>query len=529
MPPIETPSLAKGDLVDTRPLPEKTWSHGWKAMLLGLLFLLIPFSTAYQHGSGPMDEGTLLVYPEMIQRGAIPYRDFETFYGPANPYVLAAVFTAFGTNIGVERTVGLLYRVVILIAIFGITRRWGTAIATVCMLISGLLFLPLYVVAYAWFGAMACALCFVWATARAEEPWRCFVGGLLAALALTFRPDVGLAVILAALVLIRPLPQPRRLRFALGVAIGLIPFAIVTLVAGPEQVFNNLFLYPVIRSGPARRIPLALTEPFVGRLFLAMAVAAVVNIVAGILAIRANPTGRRERMLLALALLGAGVMPQAWQRLDLSHLLFVAFLVLGLMPLGLFSIAGRRWQNRRKGWLALGSGSIVTLLVIVIIPHLMQVALASYAEALQTSPLGSLFVQRGPRSFPVGPPERVINIGRMLDDLERLSKPGERLFVGPQNLRQTTYNDTFIYHLVPRLRPATYFLEMNPLSANRPGSRLASDVRSADWLILNREWDSYDELNRATESGPADAAEVVKNHFQMVGQYGSFTLFRRKG
>jgi hypothetical protein len=158
----------------------------------------------------------------------------------------------------------------------------------------------------------------------------------------------------------------------------------------------------------------------------------------------------------------------------------------------------------------------------------MKMVFFAYDEALRTTPAGSLFVQRGSRSFPVGPVERVISIGRMLDDLERLSKPGERLFVGPKNLRHPTYNDTFIYHLVPSLRPATYFLEMNPLSANRPGSRLASDVMSADWLVLNREWDVSDEPKNSNESGSTDAAHAARDHFQVVGQYGSFALLRRK-
>jgi hypothetical protein len=527
MPSTDTPPLAEGDPIQPRSLEEKTGRYAWMAMLIGLLFVVVPLSTGFHHGGGPMDEGTVLVYPEMVQRGAVPYRDFETFYGPANPYLLAAVYTVFGTEIGVERTVGLLYRVVILIAIFGLTRGWGMAIATVCLVMSGLLLVPMYVVAYAWFGAVACALCFLWTMARGEEPWRCFLGGLLAAIALTFRPDVGPAVVLAAMVLVQPLAPSLRWKFFLGAAIGLIPFAVVLVVAGLEQVFNNLFLYPVLRSGPARRIPFFAADPFFVRLFFAMVLAALVNILAGILAVRAYPAGRRERVLLAFALVGAGVLPQAWQRLDLSHLLFVAFLVIGLLPLSLFSFAIRRGGNRKEGWLALGSASIVAFLVVAIAPYLMKMVFSAYDEALQTTPAGSLFVQRGSRSFPVGPVERVISIGRLLDDLERLSKPGERLFVGPKNLRHPTYNDTFIYHLVPSLRPATYFLEMNPLSANRPGSRLASDVMSADWLVLNREWDAGDEPN-PRGPGSADAVHAAIDHFQVIGQYGSFALLRRK-
>lgn len=525
----ETRSQAEDDPLKTRSPYEKTWSHGWKAMVIGLLCLLIAYSTAFEDGSGPMDEGTLLVYPEMIQRGAVPYRDFETFYGPANPYLLAAVYTIFGTNIEVERTVGLFYRLVIFIAVFGITRRWGTAIATACMLISGLLLVPLGVVAYAWFGALACALSFVWAMTRPENRWRCLAGGFLAGVALSFRPDVGPAVILAALVLILPLSQSHRLKFALGAGLGLIPFAVVLLLAGPEEVFNNIFLYPVIRSGPARRIPLFAADPSPVRLFYAMVLAVLANIVAGIMAIRAHPAGRREKVFLALALLGAGVMPQAWQRLDNAHVLFVAFLVIGILPLTFFSFVARRNENRKSRWLALGLTAMALVLMAAVSRAFFDYAVSTFRVALQTAPVGSVFLERGSRSFPVGPPGRVVNIGRMLDQIERLSKPGERLFVGPGDLRRTNYCDTFIYHLLPKLRPATYFLEMNPLSANRPGSRLASDVASADWLILNYEWDFANEPNRSVEYGPVEAADVVKNQFQFVGLYGSFALFRRKG
>ena len=67
----------------------------------------------------------MLVYPEMIQRGKLPYRDFETFYGPANPALFAAAFSTLGTTIFVERAVGLVYRLLILLAIFAIMRYWG--------------------------------------------------------------------------------------------------------------------------------------------------------------------------------------------------------------------------------------------------------------------------------------------------------------------------------------------------------------------------------------------------------------------
>ena len=116
----------------------------------------------------------------------------------------------------------------------------------------------------------------------------------------------------------------------------------------------------------------------------------------------------------------------------------------------------------------------------------------------------------------------------MLADLDEFSKPGDRLFVGPADLRRTNYCDTFLYHLAPaKLRPASYFLEMNPFSANRPDSRLARDVASADWLILNRAWDTWSEANRSTENGSNAPNEVVASQFTKLGDYGPYLLYRR--
>ena len=67
--------------------------------LLVLLTLLVAFWPMFESPALPMDEGTLLVYPELILQGQVPYRDFETFYGPANLWVLSAAFSIFGPDI----------------------------------------------------------------------------------------------------------------------------------------------------------------------------------------------------------------------------------------------------------------------------------------------------------------------------------------------------------------------------------------------------------------------------------------------
>jgi hypothetical protein len=89
-------------------------------------------------------------------------------------------------------------------------------------------------------------------------------------------------------------------------------------------------------------------------------------------------------------------------------------------------------------------------------------------------------------------------------------------------------SDTFIYHLMPKLRSTSRFIEMNPFSANGPGSRLSSDLGQADWIVLNRAWDDWPEQNRSRENGPEEPLRLVRNNFIVVKEYGSFELFRRK-
>src|SRR4051812_15644618 len=72
------------------------------AAALVAIFLLIPFSHGFKTPAAPMDEGALLLYPELILKGQLPYRDFETFYGPGNLYALAGTYKLLGCNISVE-------------------------------------------------------------------------------------------------------------------------------------------------------------------------------------------------------------------------------------------------------------------------------------------------------------------------------------------------------------------------------------------------------------------------------------------
>jgi hypothetical protein len=146
------------------PVAAKTRSMlaGIAAAAIGLLVLVEGSWANFNQPGVPMDEGMVLVYPELVAHGQLPYRDFESFYGPANPYLLAGVYSLFGTNIFAERGACLFYRLVAALSIFGIARRWGEASATGSMLIASGLLICTHLIASAWIAAIACALAALW-------------------------------------------------------------------------------------------------------------------------------------------------------------------------------------------------------------------------------------------------------------------------------------------------------------------------------------------------------------------------------
>ena len=106
--------------------------------------------------------------------------------------------------------------------------------------------------------------------------------------------------------------------------------------------------------------------------------------------------------------------------------------------------------------------------------------------------------------------------------------PGETVFVGPQDLRRTNYGPTYMYfELRDHLRPASYYMEMNPGTANREGSGLADELRSADWLILTSVWDDWDEPNESREYGPTEPNEVVRSSFCVRFESDQYRLYER--
>src|SRR5205085_2051585 len=164
---------------------------------------------------------------------------------------------------------------------------------------------------------------------------RYFFGGLLAGVALLFRPDIAPAVILSALPFLWRVTWRSRGFYAGGLGIGLLPLAIVTVFAGPTNVWNNLFFYPVVASNPGRRLPLFSAESYVLSLLVLHLLASLTILASAVMELRRERASRNGLVLLSVALLALVLTPQATQRLDLGHLLFAGVVSLPFLSAGI--------------------------------------------------------------------------------------------------------------------------------------------------------------------------------------------------
>jgi hypothetical protein len=166
----------------------------WHSFALGVVILLaalLLYLPLLEAPALPMDEGTLLVYPEQIARGKLPYRDFETFYGPGNLHFLQGAYSIFGTSLTVERLVGLCYRLLILTAVFVLGRRRSLSCAFLCTVVAGVVSFIQTLAAFAWVGGVAALLWCLLLLAGPPQTWRAATAGALGGVALLYRQDLA--------------------------------------------------------------------------------------------------------------------------------------------------------------------------------------------------------------------------------------------------------------------------------------------------------------------------------------------------
>ena len=321
-------------------------------------------------------------------------------------------------------------------------------------------------------------------------------------------------------------------------------------LAGPGNAIRGLVLEPVFDLRGGRHLPIppnpgrfdgflqgagALDQPpwplpaptgprQLWLWFFALLVVGVVLVVAGVIAHRR--TGQRR--LLAIAAFSVGLFPQALQRPDSTHLAWVGCVAFAVLPAAVIELWRAR-PVRPRTVVRNGPAGVRGGLAAVAVPAVLLAAVApfftfrSYAEATAQTfghRVREGMIEHHGRRFPYKRQDAVAAVNELLPAVDAHTHPGDRLVVGPGDLRKTPYSEAFLYYLLPDLVPGTRYIEMDPGVANARDSGLADEIAAADVVILSTIRDDWNEPNDSRLFGPDEPNQVLARDFCLVGSFG---------
>ncbi len=537
------------------------------AALVPLAVLALPLRTLFRYQGPPMEEGFMLTFPQRLLHGALPNQDFLHLYGPGSIDALAGWFAAFGTTLQSERSFGLVQHAGIVLGAFLLTLPWGRWVAAGVGVLAALFVVtPIGLTALAWNGAVALALLALaaaFASRRARSARRdrratrlIATAGLLAGLSLTFRPDLIAGLGLATVAVAWAAPDLRaRWRLALtGFVAGLVPLIVHVALVGPATAFDGMIADPVFRLRAGRSLPvppswdhidgtlqavaqlrvkpwplpgLSTSQQMVAWFFL-LPVAALLTAITGLVVTRRHRDRPTGPVLLAIGALQLGLLPQAFQRPDSTHLAWVSCVVLSFLPAVVAEwLAVRRAGDdlaepapARRGWRTAAAVAAPIVVIVALVPFYTARVYVDLVDQTRTGDYVGYPVVNGDRRFYLGNAEFARDAQQLVDALRTKAEPGDKLIVGSSTLRRTQYSDAFLYFLLPDLPPGTRYIEMDPGVANAADSGLADEVRRSQWVVKSHLWDGWNEPNTSMDLGAREPEQVLHRDYCRVGEYG---------
>jgi hypothetical protein len=371
--------------------------------------------------------------------------------------------------------------------------------------------------------------------------------------------DLVLAIALVLGVVIWKAPRRRVIPLVTALvgttALYLIQFAL----AGFDAAFTGLVVEPVFKLRGGRSLPLpppwghydsflqfagdsrllpwplpTLAGPHQIFLWFFALLASVAFLVwVGARATRRHPGSARARTLLAVSMLGLGILPQALQRSDSTHIAWVSCISMAFLPVGIFELlrdppsALRRINRAGLTWARVIACVVPVLLFVIVVPNFTVQRYTDFVVQTFGRHRYSYAIERNGRTFYYGNEAVAAAAQQAIDLVAQTSQPGDRLFVGTGDLRKTPYSDAWLYYLLPELTPGTRYIEMDPGVANARGSGLARELSSSDAVVLSTVWDDWNEPNDSRAFGPDRPNEVLARDFCKIGDFGYYRVYRR--
>ncbi len=228
--------------------------------------------------------------------------------------------------------------------------------------------------------------------------------------------------------------------------------------------------------------------------------------------------GRPARMVATSAALAVLGLPEAIQRIDYYHSMFIGIVT---VPLAVAAVLLSRPAGPP---LAPGSAGARRLRLIV---GALVVGLAVSCTFLAVS-APAYTVERAGRSLYVTEVQQA-EMRSVLRAVEGAAPAGSRLFVGADDMTLPTANENYYHLLLPDYPPAGRFTELAPGLSEKRGSGLEDDVRNAHVVILTRMDAAAVARNLPhLPRGDNPANEIIRREFTRVASFSYTEVWRRR-
>jgi hypothetical protein len=352
--------------------------------------------------------------------------------------------------------------------------------------------------------------------------------GLAGGVATLFRFDCAPAVVLSLLSLGLIAGRRALVRVGAGLAVAAVLYALHAILIGGAAV--SRVVTDLVNSQPGRTLPLPSADTANGALLVAGEVGVAVALIAGVLALRRARRDLPGGVLLSVGIFSAALLPYALSRPDTGHLVTGTLVPIAMVPVAIGVLLGLRRTGPAGLRPAMRSAVLPGALVLYF--AISPATSIDNAFTVAGKPLNSRHppawkARGGGHSLLLDDPKLASNATAVASELNALARTGQSVFVGPVNMRRSNYADTFMYFLMPKLRPASYYLELNPWTASRPGSGFANEIAHADFLVLTARWDPWGEPNVSQRYGSPLPNQVVAREFRVVASAGPWFVYRR--
>lgn len=516
------------------------------------------------------DEGLVLTAAMRVAAGQVPHRDFYANYGPAQFYILAGLFKAFGESLIVERLYDLLIKALLATVVYAIALRYcrksvaalTSAVAVFWVIsVNELAGTPVIPVSLLNLVGLALVVPVFW---RRVSTRRMLAAGAVAGMAALFRYDTGVALlgiqtcVIAVAIFLWSAEKNLRVLLStllpclLAFAAVVLPCALYYLAVAPlHAIAYDIVLYPAKyyhrgRNLPLPAISLKYFQTFEVYLLIPIIIIALYVAVAARFSNRTShelelkDTSREHRWqgflvtfgLLALVMYFKGIV-----RMEIPQM-YLCIIPSVLLVAVLFEQRLAFSRPLRASVLGLVSLSVLTVTWAILHEiRRLQVYHFSVPERLVEVLAGT------PTETPDGWCETANPLTRgfcfMADDeriqaiefIDSHTAPGQRLYVGLANHGRIFANDNLTYFAAQRL-PATMWSHFDPGLQNRYDIQAEMirelQVAAPPYIMLDGEWDNKREPNDSSiSSGVTLLDDYLHKTYRPVTSFGILSIYQR--